>query len=781
MMSKLRRALFGAILGILLLVTASAAVAAPETAPIGPGTTHTRIYKPEGPWAINVVEADLSEKFVQLRSLVGLAQLSDGELMMGRRTVAEMMAAQPPGTAEGEAAASAGVRPVAAVNADFFALAGQYYATTPLGLHVERGEMITSPDPARSVLYALADGTLHIGRFRSNLWLHGPDDLLYQMVGINRSPGAADLVLFTPRFGGRTWAAEGTTQFALVGLSGPLKPNAEVRAKVASSAVTGSQRIPPDGAVLAARGVAAYALRRLKVGDEVRMSLRIEPEVGEIVEAVGGGPRLVREGVISVEHLQERFADQFATRRHPRTGVGIRDNTLVMVTVDGRQPGYSEGMTLQELAQLFLELGCAEAMNFDGGGSTTMVVRNTVVNSPSGGVARAVVNALALFSAAPAGPPEHLAIEPTEVSVLSGDWVTLQARGLDQYYGPVPLGRDDVNWTCANALGQVDDAGVFTAAQVSLPTIGLVMARCGGLTAASVVRVVPWPAQVVVAPGDASIEAGAAQQFFAQAYTGSGMPLRLPPGAVVWGCEPAAAGGAIDQSGLLSAPTSACRLTVTARVGDVRGQAVVAVVGGSKPAPAVSKPAPAAPKPAPGATQPAPGVSGVSPGVIEDFEGEGAWSYRAIPAGAPGSVERREDPVQAGNHCLCLKYDLTRQTGTRTAQIELNLRLPKARALSLRVLGDGQGGWLRARLRDGAGRASLVDLANRVDWSGEWRVLTVPLPEGMVGPVTLESVYVAEFRAGRQPKGEILVDDISAPAGRDTGEGVPPAGGAGHQ
>jgi hypothetical protein len=167
--------------------------------------------------------------------------------------------------------------------------------------------------------------------------------------------------------------------------------------------------------------------------------------------------------------------------------------------------------------------------------------------------------------------------------------------------------------------------------------------------------------------------------------------------------------------------------------------------------------------------------------VIEDFEGEGAWSYRAIPAGAPGSVERREDPVQAGNHCLCLKYDLTRQTGTRTAQIELNLRLPKARSLSLRVLGDGQGEWLRARLRDGAGRASLVDLANRVDWSGEWRVLTVPLPEGMVGPVTLESVYVAEFRAGRKPAGEILVDDISAPAGRDTGEGVPPAGGAGHQ
>jgi hypothetical protein len=174
-------------------------------------------------------------------------------------------------------------------------------------------------------------------------------------------------------------------------------------------------------------------------------------------------------------------------------------------------------------------------------------------------------------------------------------------------------------------------------------------------------------------------------------------------------------------------------------------------------------------------------VSEISPGVIEDFEAEGAWSYRAIPAGAPGAVERRDDPVQAGNHCLCLKYDLSRPTGTQTAHMELNLRLPEARVLSLRVLGDGQGEWLRARLRDGAGRASLVDLANRVDWSGEWRVLTVPIPEGMVRPVTLESVYVAEFRAGRQPAGEILVDDIGIPAGRDTREGVPPAGGAGHQ
>jgi exopolysaccharide biosynthesis protein len=56
---------------------------------------------------------------------------------------------------------------------------------------------------------------------------------------------------------------------------------------------------------------------------------------------------------------------------------------LVLVTVDGRQPRKSVGLTLEELAQLMIELGCREALNLDGGGSTTLVIRNRVVNSPS--------------------------------------------------------------------------------------------------------------------------------------------------------------------------------------------------------------------------------------------------------------------------------------------------------------------------------------------------------------------------------------------------------------
>jgi len=513
-------------------------------------------------------------------------------------------------------------------------------------------------------------------------------------------------------------------------LSGPLRPNAEVMARIASIAKAGSQRIPPGGAVLAARGVAAYALRRIEVGDEVRLSVRMEPEVGEIREAVGGGPRLVRNGVVSVEHLQERFSNSFASRRHPRTGVGIRDGTLALVTVDGRQPGSSDGMTLYEFAELFLELGCTQAMNFDGGRSTTMVVRDRVVNSPSSGVPRAAANALALFSAAPSGPPEHLSIEPAEVTVLSGERAALAARALDEYHSFVPLDREGLRWQCAAALGSVNEAGVFTAAEVAQPTLGLVMARWGELTAATVVRVVPGPARIVVAPNEVRLAAGARQQFFAQAYDVEGQPIKLPAGAMAWLCEPAEAGAAINQSGLLAAPLTAGRLRVVASVGEVWGEADVVVGAGTM--------------------------------VLEDFEEEEAWSYRGTPPEVSGSVEWRDDPLSAENHCLCLRYDFSQQAGTRTAHAELDLILPETSGVSVRVLGDGQRAWLRARLRDGAGRAFMVNLADQVRWSGEWRALSVALPDGLEPPVTLESVYLAEYHADRKPKGQVFLDDIGA-------------------
>lgn len=119
------------------------------------------------------------------------------------------------------------------------------------------------------------------------------------------------------------------------------------------------------------------------------------------VEAVGGRPILLRGGV---PRPAVDSGGTFATSRHPRTAVGIARDGLrvILVTVDGRQKPYSDGMTLRELADVMRALGADDAINLDGGGSTTMVIANaagipSVVNRPADRVGeRPVGNALAI-------------------------------------------------------------------------------------------------------------------------------------------------------------------------------------------------------------------------------------------------------------------------------------------------------------------------------------------------------------------------------------------------
>jgi exopolysaccharide biosynthesis protein len=100
-------------------------------------------------------------------------------------------------------------------------------------------------------------------------------------------------------------------------------------------------------------------------------------------DALAAGPLLVQEGAVNVGTEIGHF-----DKRHPRTAVGIApDGRIYLVTVDGRSKGNAAGMTCEELARIFVGLGCESALNLDGGGSTTMWVRGEgetgVVNHPS--------------------------------------------------------------------------------------------------------------------------------------------------------------------------------------------------------------------------------------------------------------------------------------------------------------------------------------------------------------------------------------------------------------
>ena len=99
--------------------------------------------------------------------------------------------------------------------------------------------------------------------------------------------------------------------------------------------------------------------------------------------AVGGAGLLMLNGRVFDDWAEERIGAGFDTTRHPRTMIGEDGTSIWLVTVDGRQPWLSLGMSFRELQELARRLGLRSALNLDGGGSTTMVIRGVIVNNPS--------------------------------------------------------------------------------------------------------------------------------------------------------------------------------------------------------------------------------------------------------------------------------------------------------------------------------------------------------------------------------------------------------------
>jgi hypothetical protein len=278
---------------------------------------------------------------------------------------------------------------LAAVNGDFFVFDPP---GVPTGLQVAGGEMVAPPS-ARPAFAVTVEGALHIGLTRLDAGVRFPDGTRQEITAVNR---AGDGLVLLNRYAagpGEPDLPPGTV--AVRPLRAPTAAGDTIR-----GVVTGNddrdratvRLVPLEGTRLP---VAA--------GDTIRWWTGLHGPPGPVREAVGGVPVLVRDGR-SVVH-QAELAAAFSERPHPRTAVGwTGDGALLLVVVDGRQPGHSDGMSLDELADLMIGLGAVEALNLDGGGSSTLVVRGAVTNRPSDGEERPVANALVVLGPATDDP-----------------------------------------------------------------------------------------------------------------------------------------------------------------------------------------------------------------------------------------------------------------------------------------------------------------------------------------------------------------------------------------
>jgi hypothetical protein len=281
----------------------------------------------------------------------------------------------------------------AGVNGDFFTLR----TGESSGLFMRDGVLSSPPSHRRSGLALGLDGRMVVDVFRLSGTWRADAFAVHPLLRVNRRVwGLSGFSLFTRSWGSETPRARRSVEVVLAGFP-PATLRSDLTGTVTAITRGGRTAIPPGGAVLHARGKArATLLAEATVGASVTVRLRLANLPVGALDALGGGPVLVRDG-LPVRRPDEAFTDDQIVGRHPRTAVGqLANGGFLFVVADGRST-RSAGLTTWALARTMANLGAVTAVNMDGGGSSTLSFDGGVLNVPSDGSPRPVANGIFLF------------------------------------------------------------------------------------------------------------------------------------------------------------------------------------------------------------------------------------------------------------------------------------------------------------------------------------------------------------------------------------------------
>lgn len=387
---------------------------------------------------------------------------------------------------------SLGKTPVAAVNGDFFMLD----TGIPIGLVMTDG-IIRSSDAGANAVCFTEDGSAFISKPALSVKLNaGGKQVAIEY--INKARKYYGLYLFTPDYSASTRVATQGTDIVISNIQGSLIVGGTITGTV-EKVVTGASALPLEEGKLIISGESSHGqaarLDGITTGMPVTLTVTsADPYLPEAVYAVGAGDRLLTDGVI---------ASGLASGTAPRTAIGIKpDGTCVFYTVDGRQSGYSEGMSLASVAARLLSLGCTQAVNLDGGGSTAMTANYpgdsalTLTGKPSDGSLRKCANYLFLINhAAPTGVLDGLYMYPYDIRIFKGASQKIDVRAVDTafYKTSVP---DGLTYSVdTQGLGSITQDGVFTAAAAGS---GYALVNGGGVDGGTSVTVYDTPSSIAL-------------------------------------------------------------------------------------------------------------------------------------------------------------------------------------------------------------------------------------------------------------------------------------------
>jgi exopolysaccharide biosynthesis protein len=612
---------------------------------------------------------------------------------------------------------------VAGVNGDFFDIGN---TNAPVGAEIGEGVLGKSSAPGHENTISVdKDGLARLARVALTGTVSLPDRD-HPFTALNHYAIPADSIgLYTPVWGDAS--REDVVNSASRVREVTVRNN--IVTAIATSVDAGT--IPDDGYVLVGRGAGADTLSTLSKGDTVAVSYEPKTDVDAALDvAVGGGTVLLRDG-----NLPPNLDDG---RLEPRTAVGVTadGSTLYLLAVDGRQRD-SRGVSLHELGKLLRAFGASDALNLDGGGSTTLVAREPgesgvrTRNDPSDGAERPVSNGLGLDTAPGSGNLTGFNVMPDLAGENTHRVFPDLSRGFtakahDETYAPVNVSPE--RWHAVpGRLGTFDSDGRFNARKIGN---GSAKARRQEADGETRLRVLDHLDRLDTDHDRIGLEPGGEGTFSVLGFDARGYAAPIVPGEVSLDYDDSL----IDVE---ATDRGSFRVTATGE----NGSSSVSVSVFDR-------------------TAYLPVSVGLAVEPVSGFDDPSAWHFDRYPAVVEGSMS-----FAAGRtgQALRLDYDFTTTDATRAvyARRESRIDLPgEPQALGMWVKGDGKGAWLRSVVYDAAGIAHRLDFTYSVDWTG-WQYVEASIPSSIEAPLQFSHLYPVEANSDQQYTGSLVFDDLT--------------------
>ena len=298
-------------------------------------------------------------------------------------------------------------RVLVAVNGGFGILGDMRgYGGVLENLHIQNYELITQPTDSTSCFGVTKTGVFLIDDVKMKAQAKlGNQTLSIDAINQRREDGH-QLILFTPRMGDMTHTNHRGFEIVLSNLKLPVTIDYQSTFKIRHFGEKGNNLIPPNGGVLSfrfKRNKQLFSQLKQEQSGEIQISFE-PPKWKNVKYAIGGRLRLIKNGRIHPKivqfhnaaktHIPGKRSPSLVLSYEPRTALGFNKEKLFLIVVDGRQPNYSTGLSLYRLAEILVEFGATEAINLDGGSSSTIIVDGQLANRPSGHQERNVLNAV---------------------------------------------------------------------------------------------------------------------------------------------------------------------------------------------------------------------------------------------------------------------------------------------------------------------------------------------------------------------------------------------------